>query len=100
MPHLLSKLAVASFALAAAASFSSANAAPHPSMTGVAAAGDVQPVTYRHYYRHAPYYGGYDDGRQAYAAPPYAYRYYGYSDEIHELRRLYPETNWPPSQRY
>jgi len=47
--------------------------------------------------------------RQLYASEYYApdsgyrvYRYapYGGSDEIRELQRLFPQTNWPPSMRY
>ena len=40
-------------------------------------------------YRDYPAYGG------------YGYRYYGNGhNEIRELQRLFPSTNWPPSMRY
>jgi hypothetical protein len=53
----------------------------------------------RYYPSYGPQYGssyGYsaDYGR-------YGYRRHGNGhDEIRELQRLFPETNWPPSMRY
>ena len=61
--------------------------------SGQAQAGYYQP-SYRYYapsygYRDYPAYGGYH------------YRNYGNGhDEIRELQRLFPSTNWPPSMRY
>ena len=61
--------------------------------TGQAEAHYYQP-TYRSYapvyaYRDYPGYGGYGNGY-----------YRNGHNEIRELQRLFPETNWPPSMRY
>ena len=53
---------------------------------------------HRYYPSYGPEYGSYeysaDYGR-------YGYRRYGNGhDEIRELQRLFPSTNWPPSMRY
>jgi hypothetical protein len=60
--------------------------------SGQAQAGYYQP-SYRYYapsygYREYPAYGGYGRG------------YRNGHDEIRELQRLFPSTNWPPSMRY
>jgi hypothetical protein len=87
MPHLprLPKL----MALAASAAF----AVLLFGASRQAQAGYYQP-SYRYY---APSYG-YQD-YPAYGG--YGYRGYGNGhDEIRELQRLFPSTNWPPSLRY
>ena len=61
--------------------------------SGQAEAGYYQP-SYRTYapnyaYRDGPAYDGYGYGT-----------YRNGHDEVRELQRLFPETNWPPSMRY
>jgi hypothetical protein len=73
-----------------------ANAAPQALKGFVQATSPVEPVGYYRRYRrayvpdsYAPNYG------------TYSYRHYGNGhDEVRELQRLFPETNWPPSMRY
>jgi hypothetical protein len=87
MPHLprLPKL----MALAASAAF----AALLFASSGQAQAGYYQPSD-RYY---APSYGY--QGYSGYGG--YGYRGYGNGhDEIRELQRLFPSTNWPQSLRY
>ena len=62
-----------------------------------AGSGDAQAGYYQPSYRYsAPNYG-YQD-YPAYSG--YGYRCYGNGhDEIRELQRLFPSTNWPPSLR-
>jgi hypothetical protein len=59
--------------------------------------GQAQAGYYQPSYRYAPSYGYRD-------YPAYGgngYRGYGNGhDEIRELQRLFPSTNWPPSLRY
>jgi hypothetical protein len=75
-----------------------AGAAPAQGLKGlVQAASPVEAVGYYRRYRgnHYPDYVVRD------YAPNYSYRHYGNGhDEIRELQRLFPETNWPPSMRY
>ena len=63
-----------------------------------AGSGEAQAGYYQPSYRYsAPNYG-YQD-YPAYGG--YGYRCYGNGhDEIRELQRLFPSTNWPPSLRY
>lgn len=76
-----------------------AEAAPGQVFTGVTASG--LPVEQAGYYKrysrsYQPYgYGSYPSGYS------YGYRSYGNGhDEIRELQRLFPSTNWPSSMRY
>jgi hypothetical protein len=82
MPYFptLSKLSV----LAIAATFGAV------AFAGSASAGGYG---HRYYPSYGPDYGSYEY--------PAEYRRYGNGhDEIRELQRLFPETNWPPSMRY
>jgi hypothetical protein len=78
-----------------------ANAAPAPGLKGlVEATSPVEPVGYYKRYR-GGYYPGYVVRDYAPNYGTYSYRHYGNGhDEIRELQRLFPETNWPPSMRY
>jgi hypothetical protein len=54
------------------------------------------------YYQHSDRYYAPSYGYQGYSGYG-GYGYRGYDnghDEIRELQRLFPSTNWPPSQRY
>lgn len=53
----------------------------------------VQTVDVRYYRRHPAYY--YRRGRD----PSYTSRHCYNRDEIRELQRMWPETNWPRSMR-
>jgi hypothetical protein len=87
MPHLPIRLPKL-MALATSAAFAALLFAG----SGQAEAGYYQP--YRSY---GPSYGY--GGYPAYGG--YGYRYYGNGhDEVRELQRLFPSTNWPPSMRY
>jgi hypothetical protein len=101
LPTRLSKLlgltGFAALALALLAGPSPATAAPGQALSGLAAVGSpVEKAGYykRHYRSYRPYaYGGYPGS--------YGYRYPGNGhDEIRELQRLFPSTNWPASMRY
>ncbi len=85
-PNRLTKLCV----LAASAAFAA-----------VLFAGSANAGGYGH--RYYPSYGQ-DYGSYEYPAANfgrYGYRSYGGGhDEIRELQRLFPSTNWPPSMRY
>lgn len=68
-------------------------------LTFVAGASDAEAGYYKRYYRsYQPYaYGSYPGGY----SNSYGYRTYGNGrDEIRELQRLFPSTNWPSSMRY
>jgi hypothetical protein len=93
MPKLLALAASAAFSLILFTGLS--EAAPVPAVGGLAAS--ALPVEQAGYYRrHYRSYRSYD-----YPAGygPRAY-YDGGRDEIRELQRAYPSTNWPPSMRY
>jgi hypothetical protein len=52
---------------------------------------------HRYYPSYGPNYGSYEYS----AGYGYGYRRHGNGhDEIRELQRLFPSTNWPPSMRY
>ena len=100
LPKLLGLAAVAAFGLTLFAGSGPAEAAPGQGLSALTASG--LPVEeagyYKRYYRsHQPYaYGSYPGGYSG-----YGYRSYGNGhDEIRELQRLFPSTNWPPSMRY
>ena len=100
LPRALTVAAALALTLGLFAASAPANAAPVQAPSGVTAPGlQIQDVGYK---RGKKY-------RQLYASEYYSpnsnyrvYRYepYGGSDEIRELQRLFPQTNWPPSQRY
>ena len=89
MTHLPTRLPkILGFAAAAALGF-----------TLVAGACAAEAGYYKRYNRsYQPYsYGSYPSSYNY----GHGYRYYGNGhDEIRELQRLFPETNWPPSMRY
>ncbi len=104
LPRLATFMALAALAAIGALLFvgsSQAGAAPLPALKGVAqSASQIEPAGYYRRYRRAYvpdyYVGDYDRNYST-----YSYRNYGNgSDEIRELQRLFPETNWPPSMRY
>jgi hypothetical protein len=101
LPKLLGLAAAAALGLTLFAGSGSAVAAPGQGLSGLSASG--LPVEQAGYYkRYSRYYKPYvtqdypaDYGRRVYRP------YYGNgADEIRELQRLFPETNWPPSMRY
>jgi hypothetical protein len=99
--HLTTAAAIAlSFGLVAGAG--STNAAPQaPGLTSPGL--QVEDAGYKRYYRrYQPYSYGPDYYVSDYYAP--SYRVYrdipGGNNEIRELQRLFPSTNWPPSLRY
>lgn len=100
LPRAVSLAGAFALTLGLFAASAPANATPMQAPSGVTAPGlQIEDVGYK---RGKKY-------RQLYATEYYApnsnyqvYRYtpYGGSDEIRELQRLFPETNWPPSMRY
>jgi len=83
------------------ASAGGAQAAPGQGLNSVASSGlpVEQAGYYKRYHRsYQPYaYGSYPSGY----GNSYGYRTYGNGhDEIRELQRLFPSTNWPSSMRY
>ncbi len=82
-----------------------AGAAPMQALPGLANSGVTIDVGYRRH-RNSWLYSNQAYGPEGIYAPESSYRTYRVtpysqqSDEIRELRRLFPETNWPPSDRY
>jgi hypothetical protein len=104
MPHLLTRLPKV-LALAASAVLSvfllagagPAEAAPGQALHGLAS--PALPVEQIGYYRR--YNRSYGPNEYSTNYGSYGYRSYGRGhDEIRELQRLFPSTNWPPSMRY
>jgi len=101
LPRLMALAASAAFALLLFAGSGQAEAAPGQGLNGLAST--ALPVEQAGYYRrYSRSYNPYvtrdyhaDYGRNV--DRPY---YGGGSDEIRELQRLFPETNWPSSMRY
>jgi hypothetical protein len=85
------------------ASAGTASAAPMQAGSGLASPGlQVEDAGYRRYNRrYQPYFGPDYYVSDAYVP---SYRVYrdipGGNNEIRELQRLFPETNWPRSLRY
>ena len=82
------------------AAMAPAGAAPTQALPGLASPGlQVEEAGYRRAKRYRPLYDS-----DYYVAQGYDVRTYGccvgQSDEIRELRRAFPSTNWPPSDRY
>jgi hypothetical protein len=82
------------------ASTAPAGAAPMHALRGLASPGlQVEEAGYRRAKRYRPFFGS-----DYYVAQGYDVRAYAccarQSDEIRELQRLFPSTNWPPSDRY
>ena len=99
LPKLLGLAAAAALGLALFASSGPAVDAPGQGLSSLTTSGlpVEQAGYYKRYYRsYQPYaYGSYPSGNG------YGYRSYGNGhDEIRELQRLFPSTNWPPSLRY
>jgi hypothetical protein len=99
LPKLLGLAAAAALGLTLFAGSGSAEAAPGQGLSSPTTSG--LPVEQAGYYKrynrsYQPYaYGNYPSGYS------YGYRSYGNGhDEIRELQRLFPSTNWPPSLRY
>jgi hypothetical protein len=103
MPHDRIKAGVVTLAIGLFAALTPANAAPQVALGGLnSTALPIEQVGYRHghHYFYSSYpedYAYSSDGYQSYQG--YSYRS-GESDEIRELRRAFPSTNWPPSDRY
>ena len=98
-PKLSGLAAAAALGLTLFAGSGPAEAASGQGLSGLTTSGlpVEQAGYYKRYYRsYQPYaYGSYTGGYN------YGYRYYGNGhDEIRELQRLFPSTNWPPSMRY
>ena len=76
-----------------------AGAAPMQALPGLATPALQVEAGYRRARKFRPLYGP-----DYYVAQGYDVRTYGccvgQSDEIRELRRAFPQTNWPPSDRY
>lgn len=101
MPHLLTKMAIAAVAVTLAASFTQAEAMPRLVQSGYASLPVEQVRSYRRYKKRYPQTYTYEsEYPRTYNRRGYDYYPPGYSDEIHELRRAFPSTNWPPSMRY
>lgn len=108
MPHLLTKLpkVLAVAASAALSVFLLAGAGPAEAAPGQALHGLASPASpveqigyYRRYYR--SYDQGYGSNEYSSNYGSYGYRSHGRGhDEIRELQRLFPSTNWPSSMRY
>ena len=104
LPRLTTLLALAALAAIGALLFAgsrAAEASPARVLAGLPEAGlPLEDIGYykrnrRTYY---PDYAVTDYGKPYRS---YSYRNYGNGhDEIRELQRLFPETNWPPSMRY
>lgn len=103
LPRLATLMALAALAAIGALLFagSHANASPAQGLKDLAeTASPVQPAGYYKRYRRA-YVPDYYVNDYAPNYRTYPYRNYGNGhDEIRELQRLFPETNWPPSMRY
>jgi len=99
LPKLLGLAAAAALGLTLFAGLGLAEAAPGQGLSGLTLSGlpVEQAGYYKRYYRsYQPYaYGSYPSGNG------YGYRSYGNGhDEVRELQRLFPSTNWPLSMRY
>jgi hypothetical protein len=101
LPRLATFIALAALAAIGAMLFAGsgqANASPTQGLKDlVQATSPVEPVGWRYRRVYEPEYAVRD------YAPNYAYSYRRYGnghDEVRELQRLFPETNWPPSMRY
>lgn len=111
MPNPLRTLTLRAFVTPAALALSlgllagvgPAGAAPLGAGSGLTSPGlQVEDVGYKRYRRYQQVYPDYYVS-DYYAYGP-SYRVYrdipGGNNEIRELQRLFPETNWPPSLRY
>ena len=95
----LKLLAAAACALAIGLGVSFGPAQAAPALNGLTGPGlDVVDVGYKRYKKRR-----YDSYLYQDSGPDYQrerYMPYGGSDEILELQRRFPQTNWPPSMRY
>jgi len=100
LPRALSLAGAFALTLGLFAASAPANATPMQAPSGVTAPGlQIQDVGYRRGKKYRQLYASeYDAPNSNYRA--YRYAPYGGSDEIRELQRLFPQTNWPPSLRY
>lgn len=103
LPRLATFMALAALAAIGALLFagSQAGASPAQALKGLTEAeSPVESVGYYKRQRRA-YLPEYYVNDYAPDYRTYSYRNYGNGhDEIRELQRLFPETNWPPSMRY
>jgi len=101
LPRLMALAASATFAVFLFAGSGQAEAAPRQGLNSIASSG--LPVEQAGYYKryHRSYQPNYASGNYPSGYSGYGYRSYGNGhDEIRELQRLFPSTNWPPSMRY
>ncbi len=103
LPKFATFIALAALAAIGAFLFAGsgqASAAPAQGLKDlIEATSPLEPVGY--YRRRGSYYPGYVVRDYAPNYGSYSYRHHGNGqDEIRELQRLFPETNWPPSMRY
>jgi hypothetical protein len=99
LPKVLALAASAAFSVFVLAGAGQVQAAPGHVLNSLASpASPVEQIGY--YRRYNRYYQGY--GPNEYS-DNYGYNYRSYGrghDEIRELQRLFPSTNWPYSMRY
>ena len=101
LPKMLGLAAAAALGLTLFAGSGPAEATAGQGLSGLTASG--LPVEQAGYYkRYRRYSNPYATRDYPADYGRYAYRpHYGNGqDEIRELQRLFPETNWPPSMRY
>lgn len=102
LPKLLALAASAAFSAVLLTGTGPADAAPGQALTDLASPAlpveQVGGYGRRHYRSYDSDYvpRDYSGNYRAYAYHPYR----GGHDEIRELQRLFPSTNWPPSMRY
>jgi hypothetical protein len=98
--------AAAVLSLGLFASFGPASAAPMQPPQGLANSGVTVEVGYKRHKNSRWIFTNQVYGPEALYVPQASYRTYHVtpyseqSDEIRELRRAFPSTNWPPSDRY
>ena len=107
MRQLLLRTGAAACALAACAAFGVANAGSPPTLSGISYVMPVQsyvvPVQRADsggldFWHNDSLDGalGPDDGPESFLHQPHS----AGADEVRELQRAFPSTNWPPSMRY
>jgi hypothetical protein len=99
LPPVLFAAGVLALTFGVFAATAPAGAAPMQALPGLATPALQVEAGYRRARKFRPLYGP-----DYYVAQGYDVRTYGccvgQSDEIRELRRAFPQTNWPPSDRY
>jgi len=104
LPRALTLTGAVALSFSLFAASAPASAAPMPAPTGVTAPGlEVQDVGYKRGKKYRQLYGSdyYVSGYYANGSGNRVYRDIpGGNNEIRELQRLFPQTNWPQSLRY